>query len=112
MECDDATAKRVRRRREMRKRKALPQGARVVLTSEVIARDPDCTYCFGCPSTTADHVVPLTRGGLDVESNLVGACAPCNSSKGDRLLSEWRGRYCPTCGLATGMVMDGDEVAA
>lgn len=50
-----------------------------------------CTYC-GDPATCVDHVVPVSRGGTDEDSNLVAACGPCNSAKGDRLLSEWRRR--------------------
>ncbi len=49
--------------------------------------------CAYCPSEgkTIDHVVPLARGGRDEISNLVPACKACNSSKGAKLLSEWRG---------------------
>ncbi|MFI8249825.1 HNH endonuclease [Kitasatospora sp. NPDC085930] len=43
-----------------------------------------CFYCDG-PLTDMqlDHVVPLSRGGLDGPSNLVPACAACNGAKGD-----------------------------
>lgn len=58
--------------------------------------DADWT-CFYCGdrhgSMCADHVVPLSRGGTNERDNLVCACIPCNSSKCDRLLSEWEGRY-------------------
>ena len=37
-----------------------------------------------------DHVVPLSRGGSNGPENLALACARCNTSKGDKLLSEWR----------------------
>lgn len=47
-----------------------------------------CVYCAG-PFDTIDHVVPLTRGGDNMKSNLVPACRSCNSSKGQKLLSEW-----------------------
>lgn len=53
-----------------------------------------CVYC-GDPADTLDHVVPLTRGGEHSISNLVPACRPCNSSKHDKLLSEWSGRRMP-----------------
>lgn len=39
-----------------------------------------CAYC-GEPATEVDHVVPLRRGGVDEESNLVPACKPCNLGK-------------------------------
>lgn len=56
--------------------------------------DWTCHYCgdrhdYMC----ADHVVPLSRGGTNERDNLVCSCVPCNSSKADRLLSEWKGRY-------------------
>jgi 5-methylcytosine-specific restriction endonuclease McrA len=41
-------------------------------------------------STSADHVVPVTRGGSDTAENLVTACWTCNSMKGNFLLSELR----------------------
>lgn len=59
----------------------------------------ECYYC--CKPTpekerTADHVVPLNKGGIHSASNLVMACFSCNSSKRDedaelffeRILSE------------------------
>jgi 5-methylcytosine-specific restriction endonuclease McrA len=45
------------------------------------------------PSTSADHVVPVTRGGTDARANLVTACWMCNGMKSNFLLSElhrWR----------------------
>jgi len=51
-----------------------------------------CAYCGATESITIDHVVPLSKGGKHEASNLAPACFPCNSSKCDRLLSEWSGR--------------------
>jgi HNH endonuclease len=50
-----------------------------------------CAYC-GRPVARphADHVVPVTRGGRHSIGNLLPVCKSCNSSKGDRLLVEWR----------------------
>lgn len=55
-------------------------------------RDHDiCRYC-GQDQTTAtlhiDHVVSRSRGGLHDMTNLVVACVPCNSRKGERLPHE------------------------
>lgn len=64
-----------------------------------------CVYC-GCEmffgrldgrtvrrdKATIDHVVPISRGGGHVWSNVVLACWACNSSKRDLLLAEWSGR--------------------
>jgi hypothetical protein len=61
----------------------------------IIQRDGEvCRYCGDdIGPFCVDHVVPLSRGGANHPNNLVVACIPCNSSKNDRLLSEWRGRY-------------------
>lgn len=45
-------------------------------------------YC-GAAADTVDHITPLVRGGREHPSNLAPACRSCNSSKGDRLLTEW-----------------------
>lgn len=34
---------------------------------------------------TVDHVVPLSRGGLDHHNNRVLACEPCNRSRGNKM---------------------------
>ena len=52
-----------------------------------------CAYCDK-PSTGVDHIIPLSRGGLDEPGNVVPCCRYCNSSKGPRLLSEWH--KCPS----------------
>jgi hypothetical protein len=53
-----------------------------------------CVYC-PAPATSMDHVVPLIRGGTNFEGNLAPVCRPCNSSKREWLLTEWRtGRRC------------------
>lgn len=53
-----------------------------------------CFYCgikvepFG--NWEPDHLLPKSRGGRDEFSNLVVACQPCNRSKGNRTLEEYR----------------------
>ncbi|MGN6693219.1 MAG: HNH endonuclease [Aquihabitans sp.] len=63
----------------------------------LIARDGGrCAYCHG-RGDTVDHVVPRSRGGEHVWTNVVAACQPCNGHKGDRLLHElgWQLRTTP-----------------
>ena len=46
-----------------------------------------CQYCgkvFPQAELNLDHVVPLSRGGLSSWDNVVCACIPCNSRKGNR----------------------------
>lgn len=49
-----------------------------------------CAYCGSVIRLGVEHVVPRSRGGLDIQENTVQACRRCNSSKGNRLPSEWR----------------------
>ena len=49
-----------------------------------------CSYCGAVGEMTLDHVVPISRGGVHGVSNLVPACGPCNFSKGQKLLIEWK----------------------
>lgn len=52
------------------------------LRKQVLKEEPTCHYC-GKKATTVDHVVELDQGGDPYErANLVGACQPCNSRKG------------------------------
>jgi 5-methylcytosine-specific restriction endonuclease McrA len=52
-----------------------------------------CGYCGVRQSRkvklTRDHVVPVTKGGLTVRNNIIGACSRCNSSKSNYDLEEW-----------------------
>ena len=54
----------------------------------VLLRDEHrCQYCggrFDARDLTLDHVVPRSRGGTTTWTNIVTACVPCNSSKGNR----------------------------
>jgi 5-methylcytosine-specific restriction endonuclease McrA len=44
-----------------------------------------CTKSFTRTQLTLDHVIPLSRGGRTNWENIVAACGPCNSRKGDNL---------------------------
>ena len=37
---------------------------------------------------TRDHLIPLSRGGTNDWTNVVAACSPCNTRKGNRLPEE------------------------
>lgn len=72
----------------------LPEREWLPLCRTVLSRDgSSCRYCGNNAGPFhIDHVVPVSRGGLNDLDNLVVACGPCNSSKRDRPLSEWKGR--------------------
>jgi 5-methylcytosine-specific restriction endonuclease McrA len=49
-----------------------------------------CAYCRrGGENLQKDHVVPLSRGGMDIPLNVVPACEDCNASKGDQDVRYW-----------------------
>ena len=45
-----------------------------------------CEYC-GQKGTTVDHIIPKTKGGLDVPENTVCSCLSCNMKKSNRDLA-------------------------
>jgi 5-methylcytosine-specific restriction endonuclease McrA len=47
-----------------------------------------CAYC-GEPGVDADHIEPLSAGGLNEWENLTGSCRECNRSKRDKPLLLW-----------------------
>lgn len=52
-----------------------------------------CQYCgkrFQPHLLTLDHILPQSRDGKDEAENLVAACKPCNSRKGNRTPEEAR----------------------
>ncbi|MEU0071293.1 HNH endonuclease signature motif containing protein [Streptomyces sp. NPDC006332] len=52
----------------------------------ILADNPVCSICYSRPAETADHIVPLSRGGTNDIENLRPACGPCNFSRGNRTL--------------------------
>jgi hypothetical protein len=50
-----------------------------------------CQYCgaTGC-DLECDHVVPISRGGGNEDSNLTTACYSCNRSKAAKPVSKWK----------------------
>ena len=66
---------------------------RQVTNTFLFARDAyKCQYC-GRPSNelkpreslTRDHLIPISRGGVNEWTNVVTACSSCNTRKGNRL---------------------------
>ncbi len=47
-----------------------------------------CQYCGSGNTLTLDHVLPVSRGGKSSWENVVTACYPCNSSKGNKTPEE------------------------
>jgi 5-methylcytosine-specific restriction enzyme A len=54
------------------------------LRRQVLVEEPICRRCGFRPSTIADHIVPLSRGGRTVRKNLQGLFQECSGSKTGR----------------------------
>ncbi|HEX5973211.1 MAG TPA: HNH endonuclease [Gemmatimonadaceae bacterium] len=69
---------------------------RQVTNTFLFARDHyRCQYCGRAAvelrpreALTRDHVIPISRGGTNDWTNVVTACSPCNTRKGNRLPQE------------------------
>ncbi|MDQ6612104.1 MAG: HNH endonuclease [Gemmatimonadota bacterium] len=69
---------------------------RQVTNTFLFARDDyQCQYCGRKSgelkvreSLTRDHLIPMSRGGLNAWSNVVTACSSCNTRKANRLPDE------------------------
>lgn len=48
-----------------------------------------CAYCESTENLTIDHIVPQSKGGLDLLENVVCCCKSCNSSKGHIDWKDW-----------------------
>jgi hypothetical protein len=51
----------------------------------------ECVFCCSTSDLTTDHLIPRSRGGDDSADNLVLACQPCNTSRGEKGVFEWLG---------------------
>ena len=54
-----------------------------------------CPYCLGLlgNDAVADHIIPISYGGLSVKSNMVLVCKNCNQKKGSLTLREFCSKY-------------------
>lgn len=72
--------------REYMRRRAKPRFSK---TNLYIRDLYTCQYCdtvYTRRELTLDHVVPLSRGGTTEWTNIVAACMPCNTTKGNKQL--------------------------
>lgn len=55
------------------------------LREKILIRDNyTCFYC-GQEANTADHIIPISKGGISNEDNMIACCHRCNSGKRDRI---------------------------
>ena len=85
----------IRRSHTRRARKAQVGGILTLTVLNLVSLQGGvCVYCDQ-PFTderppTIDHVIPISRGGMNDDSNVVAACRSCNSSKGSRTAEEFQ----------------------
>ena len=83
MTIEVPTVIRLRRFVRVPYRRRIPLNRRAVFARDLHA----CQYC-GKPAENLDHVTPRSRGGTHTWENVVAACRPCNTRKGDRTPDE------------------------
>ncbi len=67
----------------------LPYRSVILNRHNIFKRDQNkCQYCGQIQDLTLDHLIPRSRGGKSIWTNLVTACLSCNAKKGDKLISE------------------------
>lgn len=74
------------------KEKFKPRDKIVLTNGNLFQRDLHiCGYCgkkFREDKLTRDHIIPRSKGGKDIWTNVITACKACNNYKDDSLLSE------------------------
>lgn len=70
----------------------LPWNEWKIIRERIFKRDNfTCVYCGATDKNLeCDHVHPISKGGSNLDENLATACEPCNRSKKDKLLKEWK----------------------
>ncbi|WP_307724421.1 HNH endonuclease [Pseudoduganella lurida] len=66
------------------------------MRAALFARDPLCAECRrqgrAVPATQRDHIIPLSEGGPDDETNEQGLCGECHEvkSRAEAIYGRWR----------------------
>ena len=60
-----------------------------VMREKVLIRDGYICYYCGQEANTVDHIIPISKGGISSEDNMIAACHRCNSGKRDRIAPKW-----------------------
>lgn len=67
--------------------------AAALVRATLAAYGDECHLCNERGATSADHLIPRSRGGPDTLDNLRPVHLACNQRRGDRTLAEYRERY-------------------
>ena len=73
-------------------RNRIISGSKNVILAKEIAKlyTNPCFMCGTNEKPCIDHIIPLSRGGNHSIGNLMTLCRRCNTSKGKKLLVEWK----------------------
>jgi hypothetical protein len=80
------------------RRRALSPVTRAQIDARFALWNNRCAFCgvdathernHGRERLTVEHVLALTKGGLDEASNIIPACSACNSSKNNSPVEDW-----------------------
>jgi hypothetical protein len=95
--CRENARRRAAVKRASRHRALLP-ATRTAIDARFAIWGNHCAFCgvdakhprnASHKRLTVEHVLALTKGGLDEASNIIPACLTCNSSKQTRPVEEW-----------------------
>lgn len=90
---ENPEARRVQTNTRRARKLAIPSDLTAAQWIDILAEYGNrCVYCGGDGPMTMDHATPLARGGHHTASNVVPACAACNSSKGASTAKEFLAR--------------------
>lgn len=84
-----------KRRESGHKRRLLEKAKSFSISAKDLKRilSMPCYNCGSRQNITYDHVVPMSRGGNHGIGNMMPLCSSCNSSKGTKLLIEWKHKH-------------------
>lgn len=51
--------------------------------------DNKCAYCGSTENLTIDHIIPRSKGGSNLATNVLCSCKECNNDKGRDDVWEW-----------------------
>lgn len=69
------------RQRNINELYGLPSLSRETVERRFALFDYKCAYCGSANACSVDHVVAVSKGGLDIEQNIVPSCKSCNCRK-------------------------------
>jgi 5-methylcytosine-specific restriction endonuclease McrA len=81
--------------KDMLRRKRTPRFSRYNIYLRDLFTCQYCTKQLPEKQLTFDHVLPISKGGKTNWTNIVTACHPCNSSKGNKIIKPITAPYQP-----------------